>query len=199
MFNTTLAPLPSWREICKAIFIRKPEDKIIANPWLSRPSDIPYWFSRSSVSIYIIVSWWIKYTDKKKPIIWIPDYFCNESLIWLRGKIDCTFHFYKINADFVPDWNHCNDSVTYNKPDIFILVHYFGSPSDGELARQFCNKYHCVLVEDGAHVLIPYKGIGSFGEFTFYSPHKLIAIPDGSVLIHRPKTKVQGIISNKDS
>ena len=55
------------------------------------------------------------------------------------------------------------------------------------------------MVEDGAHVLIPYKGIGSFGEFTFYSPHKLIAIPDGSVLIHRPKTKVQGIISNKDS
>ena len=53
-------------------------------------------------------------------------------------------------------------------------------------------------VEDGAHVLIPQQDIGSHGEFTFYSPHKLLAIPDGSILIQRSKTKVLRELSDNN-
>ena len=54
------------------------------------------------------------------------------------------------------------------------------------------------MVEDAAHVLIPDMDIGSYGEFTFYSPHKLLAIPDGSVLIQRSKTKVLRELSDNN-
>ena len=54
------------------------------------------------------------------------------------------------------------------------------------------------MVEDAAHVLIPQQHIGLHGEFVFYSPHKLLAIPDGAVLIQRPKTKVLRRLSDKN-
>jgi len=80
MSKITLAPLPKWGVIFKSIFAKALKDKDLAKPWLLRESDIPYWFSRSAVSMHIIAKWWVAYTDKNKPTIWIPDYFCNEPL-----------------------------------------------------------------------------------------------------------------------
>jgi hypothetical protein len=197
LFNITLSPLPSWRVILKSIFIGQPENNNLAKPWLLRDSDIPYLFSRSSVSMYMIVKWWIKYTNKKKPIIWIPDYFCNASLQLLRES-NFKLHFYPITNGLLPNWESCRDQALTIKPDIFFLVHYFGYPSDGKNARKFCDEYNCILVEDAAHVLIPQQDIGLYGEFVFYSPHKLLAIPDGAVLIQRPKTKVLRELSDNN-
>jgi lipid II:glycine glycyltransferase (peptidoglycan interpeptide bridge formation enzyme) len=143
-----------------------------------------------------IARWYEAYTDKKSPAIWIPDYFCNQSLQFLRDA-NYPLHFYPITEQLIPDWELCRAKALTHKPDIFIVVHYFGYPSDGRQARQFCNEQACILVEDAAHVLIPHHDIGSNGEFIFYSPHKLLAIPDGALLIQRPKTKVLGKLSNK--
>ena len=36
-----------------------------------------------------------------------------------------------------------------------------------------------------AHVLCPVSGVGKYGDFIIYSPHKLLPIPDGAVLVIR--------------
>ena len=80
MPNLTYAPLPSGRDIFKAIFPLDRVGKDLAKPWLLSDSDIPYWFSRSTFILLAIAKWWKAYTNKKSPTIWIPDYFCNQSL-----------------------------------------------------------------------------------------------------------------------
>ena len=197
MSKITLSPLPEWRAIVKSVLTKPPKEEELAEPWLSKDSDVPYWFSRSTFTMLAISQWWEVYTDKKLPTIWIPDYFCNEPLQFLR-KSNFPLNFYPITNQLLPDWETCQDQALSLKPDIFILVHYFGYPSDGKGALKFCNEHKCILVEDAAHSLIPHQDIGLYGEFVFYSPHKLLAIPNGAVLIQRPKTKVLRELSNKN-
>ncbi|MGY8788319.1 MAG: GNAT family N-acetyltransferase [Fidelibacterota bacterium] len=198
MPKITLAPLPEWKVILKSIFTKTLNNKDLAKPWLLSDSDVPHWFSRSAIIMLAIAKWWKAYTNKESPTIWLPDYFCNQSLQFLRES-NLSLHFYPVTEKLTPDWASCLLQASTHKPDIFILVHYFGSPSNGKQARQFCNEHECILVEDAAHILIPQQDIGSHGEFVFYSPHKLLAIPDGAVLIQRPKTKVLRRLSDKNS
>jgi len=57
------------------------------------------------------------------------------------------------------------------------------------MARKFCDKVGAILVEDAAHVLMPFNSVGKYGDFVCYSPHKLLPIPDGAVLLQRSSTK----------
>ena len=197
MPGITLAPLPHWRILIKSIFTRSLNNRDLAKPWLLSDSEVPFWFSRSAFAMLTIARWYEAYTDKKSPTIWIPDYFCNQSLRALR-EANYPLYFYPITRQLIPDWKSCHAKALTNKPDIFILVHYFGYPSDGKQARQFCNEQGCILVEDAAHVLIPYHDIGSHGEFVFYSLHKLLAIPDSALLIQRSRKKALRKLSKKN-
>ena len=197
MSRITLAPLPALRDILKSIFTKPLSDKDLSEPWKLMESDLPYWFSRSAYAMLAIAKWYELYTGKESPTIWIPDYFCNGPLHLLRES-NCKLHFYPITDKLIPDWESCRDQALTTKPDIFFLVHYFGYRSDGLFARKFANECNSILVEDAAHVLIPDMDIGSYGEFVFYSPHKLLAIPDGSVLIQRSKTKVLRALSDNN-
>ena len=197
MSKITLAPLPELRVIIKSIFTKPLTDKDLSKSWQLMDSDIPHWFSRSAFAMLAIAKWYELYTDKKSTTIWIPDYFCNASLQLLRES-NFKLHFYPITNGLLPNWESCRDQALTIKPDIFFLVHYFGYPSDGINARKFCDEYDCILVEDASHVLIPQQDIGLHGEFIFYSPHKLLAIPDGAVLIQRPKTKVLRELSDNN-
>ena len=197
MSKITLAPLPKLRDIIKSIFTKSLNDKDLSKPWELMESDIPHWFSRSSYAMLAIAKWYQLYTNKKSTTIWIPDYFCNEPLQLLRES-NFKLHFYSITEELLPNWELCSEQALTIKPEIFFLVHYFGYPSNGVNARKFCNEHNCVLVEDAAHVLIPHRDIGSYGEFVFYSPHKLLAIPDGSILIQRSKTRVLRKLSDNN-
>jgi dTDP-4-amino-4,6-dideoxygalactose transaminase len=46
-------------------------------------------------------------------------------------------------------------------------------------------EYGAWFVEDCAHCLKAVSGVGEFGDFVLYSPHKLLAIPDGGLLVVR--------------
>ena len=66
-----------------------------------------------------------------------------------------------------------------------MLVHYFGCPTLAAPTKDFCAKHNAWLLEDAAHVLRPVSGVGKYGDFIIYSPHKLLPIPDGAVLVIR--------------
>ena len=118
----------------------------------------------------------------------MPDYFCNQTLDLLRIN-NFSIHFYPINNELKPNWSICEQDAIENKPDIFILVHFFGFESEIIDSRKFCNKHSSLLVEDAAHVLVPTKLIGTIGDFVLYSQYKFFPIPDGALMIQRETPK----------
>lgn len=179
----TTAPLPEVKILIRALNRFNIQDQDLAKPW-TRKGDIAFWFSRSAWAMKAIVLWWEMYHKTIAPLVWLPDYFCNESL-WPLRHSSAKLVFYPIDSNLMPDWDKCHELAQLSRPDIFFQVHYFGYPSEARQARLFCNENNSILVEDSAHVLLPIRGIGEFGDFVFYSPHKLLSIPDGAVLLLR--------------
>ncbi len=178
----TYSPLPSWRGIAGSLVpVTRGND--LSTPW-RRPSETAGWLSRSAWSLALIAQWRMAAAPGKAVTIWIPDFFCNASLLPLRHT-GAKIVFYPINAGMDADMEACRVLAEAEKPDVFVLVHFFGKPAESAPARDFCARNGAWLVEDGAQVLRPGDGIGSFGDFILYSPHKLLPLPDGAVLIAR--------------
>ena len=180
----TQAPLPKLKHLLLAVFKSAPSDDQLSACWQT-PGGKSFWLSRSSWALKAIVLWWEKTFDRA-PIIWFPDYFCNEALSLVRTT-SATIKFYSVDKNLMPKWDVCHALAKTAKPDIFVLVHYFGQPSDLVGAKQFCEAYQSLIIEDAAHVLCPTADIGSVGHFTLYSPHKLLAVPHGSICVMSPK------------
>ena len=176
-----LAPLPSWRDLWKAIYTATIPDKELCAPWV-RSDELAFLFSRSSWSLVAIAKLRQQILKKKNIHIWVPDYFCNAALIPLR-EMGVSLVFYPITEQKSPDISFCKNLADQHSIDIFILVHYFGQPNSDQLITSFCNAQNAWLIEDATHVLKPIEGIGETGDFVIYSPHKHLPIFDGAVLL----------------
>jgi dTDP-4-amino-4,6-dideoxygalactose transaminase len=152
------------------------------NHWC-KSDDICLSFSRSAFSIKLITSWRQRIYKDKDVIVWLPDFFCNESLVLLR-QLGVKIIFYPVDELCNPSWSKFPTKIL-DFPDLFFLVHYFGKPSPSKKAIEFCKLHNAWLVEDAAHALEPETGIGDFGDIVLYSPHKHFSIPDGALLIVR--------------
>ena len=183
MPSMTLAPLPSFRELWHAM--KKPalSNEMLAKTWC-RLGERGFWFSRSAWSLQVIAEWRACNSRKRINTIWLPDYFCNASLAPLRERND-RLVFYPTTNEMAPDMEWCYAHVLNDKPDIFLLVHYFGQPSSAILVSELCRGNDTLLIEDAAHVLVPIPGIGENGDFVLYSPHKHFAIMDGALIVVR--------------
>ena len=115
---------------------------------------------------------------------WCPAYFCNRALGPLR-QTGIEIVFYPVGRDMIPDWLACERLAAESPPDLFMLVHYFGSCNAIDQARSFCDWTGAKLIEDAAHLLGPAGEIGSLADFVCYSPRKFFRIPDGGLLIVR--------------
>jgi len=116
--------------------------------------------------------------------VWVPDYYCEGALYHLRAG-GARLVFYPVDAALRPDWQACAALLTAGAPNLFLLVHYFGTVNDLAGARAFCDAAGARLLEDAVHVLRPVGGIGTAGDFVCYSPRKFFALPDGGVLVVR--------------
>lgn len=169
-----IAPLPS---ITQSIF-RSTKDK---TPWHSFDREVSY-FHRGGVALAYTAKKLRTERNCKELSVFVPDFFCNQSLNWLR-KESCKISFYPVDLDLKPDWERVNQIAKDDiSPDLFVLVHYFGFCNDVKNAVSFCARYNALLLEDAAHVLYPSKTIGNNGSLTLFSPHKLLPIPPLGVL-----------------
>ena len=159
-----------------------PEFELSA-PW-RRSGDAAFWLSRSAWSLLLIAQWRQFITGKASITVWLPDFFCNASLAPLRQH-GAKLQFYPITDKMTPDWDACQTMTKKEHVDLFVLVHYFGQPTLAENAVLLCREKCAWLIEDAAHALRPITGIGEYGDFVLYSPHKHLAIPDGAVLLVR--------------
>ena len=121
---------------------------------------------------------------------WCPAYFCNNALEPLR-KIDIEIVFYPVDRHMIPDWSACEKLAVNSPPDLFLLVHYFGSLNAIDQARNFCNQKRAKLIEDAAHFMSPVGGIGTVGDFVCYSPLKFFPVPDGGLLVVRDSEQAE--------
>ncbi len=179
----THATLPSWRGLLRALVRRPLSDADLAAPW-RRDGELTGWLSRSAWSLALIALWRQNDVSSSKPTVWIPDFFCNEPLGALR-QTGVKLTFYPVTEQLEPDMAACRELANTDPPDLFVLVHYFGQPAPGGTVREFCSRHDAWLIEDAAHVLRPADGIGKFGDFVIYSPHKHLPIPDGAVVVVR--------------
>jgi hypothetical protein len=179
----TLAPLPSWLDLLRLLVCRPASDTALAAAWC-RTGELAGWLSRSAWSLALIASWREGRRPRHPVTVWIPDFFCNSSLTPLRAT-GARLVFYPLTDKLAPDISACRALTNDSAPDIFLLVHYFGQPTDAVATIDFCSRHGAWLIEDAAHVLRPTSSIGTDGDFVLYSPHKHLPIPEGAVLVVR--------------
>lgn len=177
----THAPLPDWRILTRSIFCAFGRTLDSAAVWV-RDGDLAGWLSRSSWSLALIALWRKSKSGRGTLRVWLPAYFCNSSLVFLR-ECGAELVFYPLNDALAPDMSACKLLSQRGAVDIFLLVHYFGRPTPGAAAREFCALHGAWLVEDAAHVIRPVGKVGEWGDFVLYSPHKHLPIPDGALLV----------------
>jgi len=118
------------------------------------------------------------------PCVWFPDYFCESGLSSVR-RSGAQVAFYPVTNSLTPDWNACREMAVRQRPDLFVLVHYFGREAEGQNARAFCDEVGALLLEDAAHVMRPRGTIARHGDLICYSPNKFFPVPDGGILVVR--------------
>jgi dTDP-4-amino-4,6-dideoxygalactose transaminase len=181
----THSSLLSFYSLLKLLLPQKIDPNQVSKSW-HKEQEVAIFLSKTAWSISLLSIIRKSQKDEDEVIVWIPDYFCNDSLNILR-LTDCKIVFYPILENLEPDFSRIKEMLGFNgKPDIFLLVHYFGRPNSVSRSVEFCRNNGAWLVEDAAHVLRPDKGIGAAGDFVLYSPHKLLPLPDGAILIARP-------------
>ena len=141
------------------------------------------WFSRGAWALAALVHWWRGAFDRR-PRLWLPDYFCNQSTAPARDA-GADLVFYPIGEDLQPRWPALRALAGDAPPDLFVVVHYFGQAAELGAAAAFCGETGALMIEDAAHALGPAPGIGEHGDFVLYCPHKTLAICDGALLLAR--------------
>lgn len=137
------------------------------------------WSSRTSVSMRLIFESYQIVKGKRDVYLWLPEYFCAETIA--DFMVD-GLHLvsYPITNTFEPDWNTIK--AIESPVDMFIHVHFFGECIDISKTRSFCDKNEAILIEDCAHALYDYGKIGKKGDFSLFSPHKLLPVFDGGII-----------------
>lgn len=178
-----ITPFPSFNQI----FSTGSDSR---TPWNVFDRQIAY-FPRGGVALAAVLKLLQKELKRKKIVVYIPDYFCNQSLFWLRMET-CNIKFYPIDLNFKPDWERVENMAEGDvPPDLFVLVHYFGFCNDVELAADFCSRHGSKLLEDAAHALRPTGQIGKYGGLTLFSPHKLLPLPPLGILMFNEQEYIE--------
>ena len=179
----TFTPSLSWKSLLKLLYCKQPDDTKLAQYWC-KEKDKAIWFSRTAWALHTIARWW-EINFSTAPVIWVPAYFCHQSL-WPLYQTNAKIVFYPLQEHMLPDWKACEDLEKQAKPDIFIATHYYGSITPTHEIALFCKRHNSLLVEDAAHILIPSGDVGERGHFILYSPYKLFPLAHGAICIERP-------------
>ena len=185
-------PAPSLKipDLIRALLPMRDLDEIaLKEPWADE-QDQALWTSKSAWSLAAIaqakgMSLSEFASTRAGPLnVWLPELFCNESLVPLR-ETGAILHFYRINEQLDPDPVSLRKLRETSPPDLIMGVHFFGMIANFENLIQHSISSGAWLVEDATHVLKRQKFQGDQGDFVLFSPHKHLAIPHGALLVIR--------------
>ena len=171
--HLTLAELQKWRSIPKIV--------------LNAPNGYNhiYWCSSGALSLGAICLD-ISREKKRRLNIYLPGYFCGQSLRYLR-TLPINLHFYALNESLLPNYSELNKSKNIEEIDILVHVHYFGQIAGQKKSSDFCNNYDAKLIEDCAHIMGPELSSKWEGDYLIFSPHKHFPLPPVALIISRNK------------
>lgn len=120
--------------------------------------------------------------------ILLPSYLC-DSVVAPVVSYGAVPEFYPISPKLEPDLSAIEYKLRNEKPDLLVVIHYFGFPSPGwsEL-RQLAEKFNIPILEDCAHALYSRpdgKFLGSDGAAAIFSLRKSLPVPEGGILVIR--------------
>ena len=124
--------------------------------------------------------------DGRKPSILLPAYFCGtviEALI--KKNVDVLF--YDIDEDFSLCEKEITNLFQTQKPNIFILVHYFGAYKTYDWLESLIIRHQTVLIHDCVQFFDPSKIGHGYGHFWFTSIYKNFPTPDGAFIFINEK------------
>jgi len=102
-------------------------------------------------------------------------------------KCKAGFEFYKLNKDLSINYEDFERRLQHKNIVAVLIIHYFGfCNNDMERIVRICKKYNKYLIEDCAHAFNSYndnKKLGSYGDFSFFSIHKFLAVNNGGFLL----------------
>lgn len=122
-------------------------------------------------------------------------------------KTKTSYKFYALDEQLQADINDIKNKIMNNNVKALLLIHYFGFPQREILKiKKICEENNVILIEDCAHTMtsrIDEQQLGSLGDFSFYSIHKLLPCENGGILqINNEKIGLKqqttNFISNED-
>jgi dTDP-4-amino-4,6-dideoxygalactose transaminase len=180
----TFSPSPNWSDLFFGSLSAVQRPCANKTPWRSKNKEA-IWFLGGTAILTHIARACSNDLGTRPPTMWLPDYFCNSSTRGLRD-IGTEVRHYPITSALEPNWLVMENMLKDQRaPDVFLLVHYFGKAADASRAAAFCRETGALLIEDAAHALIAHGDMGCHGDAIFYCLHKVLAAPDGAILVHR--------------
>ena len=128
---------------------------------------------------------------EESSVILMPGY-TGESVREGSGVFDPIRHtkvnymFYKLNRDLSVDMEDFRVKIKGPNIKAMLLIHYFGFPQTSLCdIVDLCKKSGVILIEDCAHTITSIfngRRLGEFGDFSFFSIHKLVPTKAGGFL-----------------
>jgi len=178
----TTAPLPAWADLLRAARVEGTGAGVIS-PWL-KPWDSGFLTPRSAWALAALATAVSRHRSRPARVL-LPGWICNQSL-WPLRRTGADLTFLPVRPDGGMNWPAAE---TLGAPDMVVVVHTFGHAADLKPARDFADSRGALLVEDAAHALMPGAGIHEAGDVVLYSPHKLLAAPEGGIMAVRPRAE----------
>lgn len=82
--------LPDWKCLATSLLFWKERDNDLSSSWV-REGELAGWFSRSAWS-FARIALWRGTAQDKAPVVWVPDFFCDSTLVPLRAlgvRLEC--------------------------------------------------------------------------------------------------------------
>lgn len=115
--------------------------------------------------------------------VWLPAFMCRSLLKPLQAS-HLELKFYDVDRQLMPRW----EDLEVCPGDYFLFVHFFGMYRPMAEVSRFCREHGMLLIEDCAHILPDPQApvpAGATGDVAIFSLRKLLAVPDGGMLIDR--------------
>ncbi|MBI2135128.1 DegT/DnrJ/EryC1/StrS aminotransferase family protein [Candidatus Woesearchaeota archaeon] len=111
------------------------------------------------------------------------------------------YDFYSVSRKLVPNMDEIEKKLKTGNYGALFIIHYFGfSQCDPAEARALCDKFGVIFIEDCAHTWCSksnQRKLGTFGHFSLFSIHKLVAAKGGGFLLKNKEFNMEPLDQSK--
>ena len=134
-------------------------------------------------------------TMTSNPVVLLPA-FVPEGLYAPFKQAHWRIALYKVDRALNPVWDNLETLLRQYRPQMAILIHYFGLPKPIQKFVEICHAHDTLVVEDMAQAYLGETengSMGQIGDFILYSLPKMIGVPDGAPLVIRQQSAVSDV------